>query len=582
MKSVKPYLIVGLLGALFAFLYFFPIVFSKGSFGIQDWDQNFAWNEFTRVSILNYGQFPQWNPYRCGGLPHFGNPEIGVVSLQTLLVLLLGTLAGIKASIVLYVSIGFFGFYIYARQKLGTGASILAALLYAFSGITSSFLSTGMVVFIVFAFIPYVIFFYERGMKSWKSLLISALLFALSYYNGYHISLLLGVYIACYSLIMVFATKSLQPIIRFVLFGIVATLIMFPRLILAVELIQANSTKPIDHSGYSVSQLVNSLINPFQDLYHDRGVPRYSWMADESSFYIGILATIFFTFSFFRKKWEKSAIITLALFIFLLLFAFGYRSVIPLYPFMRELPVLSSFRVAQRFRFVLIIPLSLMIGYGFQQAFQKIPFKIRNIFMTCAIVIIGADLLYFAHSNYLSKTLIYNVHVPPPQKDFSQVRIAHYESSLVAGSIPQAYAETHAFSMWSFEYPTQLENKGVINCSDTLMSVRRAAGKDKEGYINEWHLQNRGGTLKVIRWTPQEIELEVRLTKVLSDIVVVNQNYYPGWLVYVDNGKAQTPHKWNDLLSIPIKKHTKKVVFRYEPYKDIVQRVLRIVNFHTK
>ncbi|MFZ2025840.1 MAG: hypothetical protein WAV30_00955 [Microgenomates group bacterium] len=582
MKSLKLYSIIGALGFLFAVLYFFPIIFSKGGFGIQDWDQNFAWNEFTRVSIMEYGQFPQWNPYRCGGLPHFGNPEIGVISLQTLLVLLLGTVSGIKASIILYVGIGFFGFYIYAKQRLGTMASILAALLYAFSGITSSFLSTGMVVFIVFAFVPYVILFYEKGMTSWKSLFLSALLFALSYYNGYHISLLLGIYIACYSLIMAFASKSFQPIIRLVLFGIVSTLFILPRLILAVELIQANSTKPIDHSGYSVFQLVNSLINPFQDLYRDRGVPRYSWMADESSFYIGILAFALFIFSLFRKKWEKKARITLASLLFLLLFAFGYRSVIPLYPLMRELPVLDSFRVAQRFRFVLIIPLSLMIGYGFQQALEKTPLKIRNMIAVCAIVIIGVDLLYFAHSNYFTKTLIYDVTVPPPQKEFSQVRVAHYKSTLAAGSIPQEYAEKHAFSMWSFEYPTQLENKGVINCSDTLMSVRRAAGKDKEGYIGEWHLQNRGGELKVVRWTPQEIELEVRLTKVLSDIVVVNQNYYPGWYAYIDNGKAEVPHKWNDLLSIPIKEHTRKIVFKYEPYKDIAQRVLKIITSKTK
>lgn len=357
---------------------------------------------------------------------------------------------------------------------------------------------------------------------------------------------------------------------------------MLPKLILAAELMQASPVKPIDHSGYSVSQLINSLINPFQDLYHDKGIPRYSWMNDESSLYIGILAFTFFIISLFRKKWEKPMVITFALLSFLLLFAFGYRSVIPLYPLMRELPVLDSFRVAQRFRFMLIVPLSLMVGYGFQQVLEKIPLKIRDVCAVCAIIIIGTDLFYFAHSNYLSKTLIYDVKIPPPQKEFSQVRVAYYESAVVAGSIPQEYAETHAFSMWSFEYPTQLENKGVINCSDTVMSLKRAAGKDKEGYIGEWHLQNRGGTLRVIRWTPQEIELEVRLTKVLSDIVVVNQNYYPGWYAYVDDGKAEVPHKWNDLLSIPIKEHTRKIVFKYEPYRGIIQRVLRIITAHKK
>lgn len=582
MKSVKPYLAIGLFGLLFSFLYFFPIIFSKGGFGIQDWDQNFAWNEFTRVSIIKYNQFPQWNPFRCGGLPHFGNPEIGVISLQTILVLLLGTVLGIKASIVLYVSIGFFGFYLYAKQKLGISASILAALVYTFSGITSSFLSTGMVVFIVFAFVPYIILFYEKGMTSWRSLLFASFLFALSFYNGYHISLLLGIYILCYSIIMSLAKRSLQPIIRFMLFATASTTFMIPKLILAVELMRASPIKPIDHSGYSFAQLVNVLINPFQDLYHDTGIPRYSWMADESSLYIGIPALFLFIFSFFRKNWKKTEIITLVLLLFLLLFAFGYQSFIPLYPLIRKLPVLDSFRVAQRFRFMLIIPLSLMVGYGLQYLAHKMPEKERKISTFCVIGLISIDLLYFAHSNYFSKTLIYDVKVPPPQKEFSQVRMAHYESHLVAGSIPKEYAETHAFSMWSFEYPTQLENKGVINCSDTVMSLKRAAGKDKKGYIGEWHLQNKGGDLKVVRWTPQEIELKVHLTKVLSDIVVVNQNYYPGWYAYVDNVGPMVPHEWNNLLSIPIKEHTKKIIFRYEPYRDIDKRILKIIKSHIK
>lgn len=581
MKGIRLYVIIGVIGIVFSVLYFFPLIFAKGGFGIQDWDQNFAWNEFTRVSILKYHQFPQWNPYRCGGLPHFGNPEIGVVSLQTLLVLLLGTVAGIKASIVLYVGIGFFGFFLYARQKLGIWASILASLVYAFSGITSSFLSTGMVVFIVFAFVPYIVLLYEKGMKDWKPLLATSVLFALSYYNGYHIPLLLGIYIIVYSLIVAVTTKSLQPLIRLTLFGLFSAMLMLPKLILAVELMRASPIKPPDYSGYSFFQLINSLLNPFQDLYHDKGVPRYSWMADESSFYIGSIAMVLFVFSFFRKKWGKASISIIVL-VILLLFAFGYRSIIPLYPLMRELPILDSFRVAQRFRFVIILPLSLIVGYGFELLLKKVPIRFKTVIAVLTIICIGVDLLYFAHANYFTKTLIYDVKIPPPQKEFSQVRAAHYESSLVEGSIPQEWAEKHAFSMWSFEYPTQLENKGVINCSDTVMSVKRAAGKDKRGYLGEWYLQNKGGGLKITKWTPQEIELQVSLTKVRSDILIINQNYYPGWLVLVDDGLPQRPHEWNKLLSIPVSQATRKVVFRYEPYVDIVQRILQTVTTHKK
>lgn len=583
MKSVRIHIIIALFGLLLSALYFYPIIFSKGEFGIQDWDQNFAWNEFTRLSIRDYGQFPHWNPYRCGGLPHFGNPEIGVLSMQTMIVLLLGTIVGIKTSIVLYISIGFFGFFLYAKRRMMNSASLFAAILYAFSGVTASFFSTGMVVFAVFAFIPYIILCYEKGIIHRKYLFLAAVLFALSYYNGYHIPLLMGVYLFFYSLILAIVERSFTPLIRFIQFALVATVIMLPKLILAVELLRASPVTPFDHSGYTFTQFVTSLLSPFQDLYHDRGIRRYSWKVDETSLYIGFPAFFLFLLAL-RTKWEKKKFITIGMLLILLMLAFGYQSIIPLYPWMKELPVLGTFRVAQRFRFMLIIPISLLVGYGFETVMKYFDGDVirRKAVMTLFLVILCTDLLYFAHSNYFFKTLIYNISIPPRRDEFSQVRLAHYDSILVKNSLPKEYEDTRVFSMWSFEYPSIRENKGVINCSDTVMNVRKSAGKDKRGYRGEWYLQNKGGDLKVVRWTPQEIELKVHLTKVLSDIVVVNQNYYPGWYVYVDNVGPMVPHEWNNLLSIPIKEHTKKIIFRYEPYRDIDKRILKIIKSHIK
>ena len=63
-----------LVSILVCLLYYFPILHSGNNLWIQDWDQNFAWTEASRVSLLDFHQFPMWNPYKYGGTVQVANP----------------------------------------------------------------------------------------------------------------------------------------------------------------------------------------------------------------------------------------------------------------------------------------------------------------------------------------------------------------------------------------------------------------------------------------------------------------------------------------------------------------------------
>ncbi|MGA2491033.1 MAG: hypothetical protein ABSF99_12770, partial [Anaerolineales bacterium] len=204
--------ILFILSILVSLIYYYPILNSGNNLGIQDWDQNFAWTEATRVTLLEYHQFPFWNPYKCGGSVQFANPQIPVISFQTLFALLFGTIRGIKLSILFHGVIGFIGFYLLARQyKASYLGSLLASILFSFSGITGSFLSTGMVVFTSLAYTPYILFFFNRSLKNGKWSIICGALFALSFYSGYQIPLLLGVYIFIYTLVISIVKRIFTP-----------------------------------------------------------------------------------------------------------------------------------------------------------------------------------------------------------------------------------------------------------------------------------------------------------------------------------------------------------------------------------
>src|SRR4051812_25668890 len=57
-----------------------PALASPGKMGILDWDSHAAYRFITWMSLKQYGEFPWWHPYFCGGFPAWGQAE-GVSNL---------------------------------------------------------------------------------------------------------------------------------------------------------------------------------------------------------------------------------------------------------------------------------------------------------------------------------------------------------------------------------------------------------------------------------------------------------------------------------------------------------------------
>lgn len=87
----------------------YPILNHLELWGKGDWDQHMFYLEVPRVTLLDYGQLPLWNPYYCGGSVMLANPQSRMCSPSYVLVLLLGTEAGIKLTIILNLALGLWG-----------------------------------------------------------------------------------------------------------------------------------------------------------------------------------------------------------------------------------------------------------------------------------------------------------------------------------------------------------------------------------------------------------------------------------------------------------------------------------------
>ncbi len=121
----------------------------------EDWDWQLTLYEVSRVSLLEYRELPFWNPYTQGGVPLWANPEAPFLYPPFLLVLLLGTEAGIKVWILLHLWLLIWGCWL-AGREIGLDAigAHGAGLLSLCSLFIPGFIAVGHVMFLPLGWVP--------------------------------------------------------------------------------------------------------------------------------------------------------------------------------------------------------------------------------------------------------------------------------------------------------------------------------------------------------------------------------------------------------------------------------------------
>ena len=584
MKNIYSVAIISILATILAVGFYLPILNEIHNLGIQDWDQNFAWSEVTRLSILRYRQFPFWNPYQCGGLVHFANPQIGILSIQTLFTLVFGTVVGIKISVVLNSMIGFIGFYLLSMQYgLSKKASVVASILFSFNGAVSSALSTGMIPFTGLAYIPYVLYFYNKGVYSFRWTLVSALVYALSYYHGYHIPLLFSVFISIQTIARCIYNRSLMHGIQFALFSLFFLVLSAPKLLLSLQLISVTPSYIPDLSGYRPDHLLHFLFSGRQSLYGTGGmIHGYTWGTDENSLYLGILPGIFFLFFFYKNNVAvRKRTILLATGICMTLLMLGSLYTYSPYAWLRELPIFSSFRVAQRFRFVFLIPFALIAGLGFDRFIIVFSNRnLRRIVSVCFIAIIYADLTYFGFTKFLHASLI--IHDTVPYSDDTRFSQRNNETdgndiSYSINRIPKNLEGSKNFSPWSRDFQNIRDNTGNLNCYTAPVALSTVSSSSSEWYNGEWYTKYKSFEITQNYWSPNTMSYTMKHVQFQKkyDVLIINQNYYPGWFVEID-GNTNPVLNYEGLIAAEIHSTMKHVTFKFMPYRWMIMKFIQL------
>lgn len=112
-----------------------PFVQHPDGLGFGDWDFFLEKYEGMRRTVLEWGQFPWWNPWNKGGFPLAAHPLISPVSVAGPLVLALGTTRGLGLADAACLLIAVEGAYRLARLWLGEPwSAALVGLVFGLNG----------------------------------------------------------------------------------------------------------------------------------------------------------------------------------------------------------------------------------------------------------------------------------------------------------------------------------------------------------------------------------------------------------------------------------------------------------------
>ena len=483
-----------------------------------------AW-EATRVSLMDFHQLPSWNPYHCGGLVLFQDPQSpfpGPLFLLTFWWLPAG--AGIKVWVILHLLVGTLGARALIQDRGGNSAEqILGAVLMAACGFVAWHTGGGHLSFTPFLFFPLILWAFRRSLRDPRWAIGVAGLFALSFYEGatYPVPLML-VGLAAESIARLGSAADRRALVpSLAIFGLLFPLLAAARLLPVLHYLREHPRLvPLDDQ-LTLGEVLRTWITPM----HERAFAGHPFVWDEFADYVGIvpvailLAGIVVALASVRRD-EESRLrrVDLALLAVLIWCALGNIPGPSLFGLLHELPIYRSLRVPSRFLgpamvgFALVVTSALMAA---RQAVAESPLR--------------PPLRQALWGLELALVLAIAVDVCTTNAPRIQQRIDPSLPHRVAfASGPRASADFYQATGTDYgRFATHpMRGVGTRQCYVPL-EWKPAPGIVDGKVAQQWVEPAAAGQVTARRWSPNAVELEAQLRA--PGVVVINQNYESGW-----------------------------------------------------
>lgn len=515
--------------------------------------------EAARVALQDFHQLPSWNPYHCGGVVLYQDPQAPFPGPLFLLTFWwLPAIVALKLWEIVHLAVAALGM---RRLTADMGANLpeqaLAAALVTAGGSIMWHLGGGNLSFSAFLLFPWVLWSHRKALTAPRYAVLTGALLALSAVEG-------GVY----PLPLMLSALAIDTVARLgdrderrALFVSLPVTGLFAGLLSAVRMVPVlhylkdhPRLMPLDDQ-----MTVAEVFSTWTTREHDWQFPSHPFVWDEYGDYLGVVPVALMLLGALVAVWRRDELsrarrIDLALLIGIVWLALGNIPGFSLYGLMHELPIYRSLRVPSRYLFAGNLAFAMVCTWALVAARDALrSVRARRAVMALFVLVECGGAAYCARE------------------------MTHYNHSHVQRGVDEpmvrarASADFHQDSSTDYaKIPTHaMRGVGTSQCYVPM---------EWEPSPSLWNgpasqvrvIPPEAGTAEQTRWTPNEVAVRVQVRGPAR--LVVNQNYEVGW-----RASTGTTEPFERLLSVnlPAGEHT--VVFRHRPPGVVIGFALTVL-----
>lgn len=549
-----------------------------------DWRYFEALTEMSRRAVVFYHELPMWNPYSCGGEVGIANPQSLDAAPTFLLILLFGTAAGYKLSLVLYAFLAMTGTYLLCRKySLSVLPATVAAVAYGLNGYHALHFSAGHVSFLGVTLFPLLLYCYERALDEAQWVIPTGLCSAwIAVLGGTFTPPLAAELLLLWGVLCSIERRSLRPLALLVLSALVALLSSAIRMLPVLEFVTDHPRPPFLRAPDR-----SSLVQVLRDLvaWREFGpVPGRKYWSHE---YAGRIPLVVAPLSLVglptawlwksgdpqtRSLRAVSLRLTL-LAVFGLLLSMGNFAPLAPWSLLQKLPILRDLRVPSRHLVLLDLPLCLLAGFSLEWIWKEWeraarPGKrILQVAFSAVLFVAAVDGIAYTAVQYQSfEITTKGLRLDRP--------IFNVNAELPSGPVPFYFVN----GTWQYMRETFFSGHGSVaggavkvgyDC-DEVAPLQRAQQLDAGPVPQEKLQDTAAGEIVDSKWSPSQRIVTVDLKS--PTVLLVNSNWNEHWKVDHGNVIKVAGQLAVDLAGLPPGRHTLHI--RYAPRSFAIGAVL--------